>query len=297
MELRHLRYFVAVAEELHFGRAAQRLSIAQPPLSQQIRQLEDELGFRLFERSRTFVRLTVSGRAFLERVVKILADLDDSVSFARAVDTGRLNELRVGNVGTPHRSLLDAAKTFSSRHPEVKVGVTEFTLGALLRAVREERIDLGCFRQWMINPPPHAVVIGETALSVALPRSNRLSRGKTVPLHALAELPFVSLDRELAPGYHERLIAACAAAGFVPDIVQSVPGTTSMLHYVATGEGVAIVAHVELKHPQVVYRRIVEPEIYVPTLALRSSRSTSPLVAEFLGLLARPDTRRVSRER
>jgi len=201
MELRHLRYFVAVAEEQHFGRAAERLAIAQPPLSRQIRQLEEELGVRLFDRTRTYVRLTASGRAFLEDARRILGDLQESVGRARAVDRGRLAEVRIGNVGTPHVALTSAVTEFAALQPEVRVSVTEFTMNRLLGALYDGRIDIGCFRQWMIAPPPGAVRIGETKLSAALPRPHRVvGRGTTVRLRALASMPFVSLDRAQAPG-------------------------------------------------------------------------------------------------
>jgi DNA-binding transcriptional LysR family regulator len=288
LELRHLRYFVAVAEELHFGRAAERLSMAQPPLSRQIRQLEEELGFRLFDRTKTYVRLTASGRTFLEDARRILAEVQESVIRARATDSGRLAELRIGNVGTPHASVLSAVAEFAQSRPEVHLTLTELTMERLLSAISDGRIDVGCFRQWMIQAPPEAVRVGETNLSAALPRGHKLLvRGKTIQLRALASTPFVSLARSHAPGYHERLIEACAQAGFVPKIVQEVATLTSMLYFVATGAGVAIVPNVELQHPKVAYRTVTGPEICVPTVALRTNRSDSAVIDAFLTLLTR----------
>ena len=288
MELRHLRYFLAVAEELHFGRAARRLAIAQPPVSQQIRQLEDELGFRLFERTRPSVRLTESGRAFVDVARKVLDDLQSGVDRARAIDSGQISELRIGIVGLPPSSLVRALVEFRRASPHVHTTVTEFSLEKMQSAIYDGRIDVGCFRQWMIEPPPDAVQFDETAMSVALVRGNKeLPGGKSMPLSALATTPFVSLNRSYAPGYHERLMRACAEAGFVPKIVQEAASVGSMLYLVMTGAGAALIPYPDLRHPMVSYRKITDPEIRVPLVFLRAPGSRSSALDAFTAVLLR----------
>jgi DNA-binding transcriptional LysR family regulator len=286
VELRHLRYFLAVAEELHFGRAARRLAIAQPPVSQQIRKLEDELGFRLFERTRPSVRLTESGRAFVDVARKVLGDLQAGVDVARAIDSGQISELRIGIVGLPPSSLVAALVTFRSASPHVRTTVTEFSLEKLLSAIYDGRIDIGCFRQWMIEPPPDAVQFDETSMSVALVRgSAEVPHEESMPLRALASTPFVSLNRSYAPGYHDRLMRACTEAGFVPKIVAEAASVGSMLYLVMTGAGAALMPYPDLQHPMVSYRKITDPEIRVPLVFLRAPGARPAALDAFTGVL------------
>jgi DNA-binding transcriptional LysR family regulator len=215
------------------------------------------------------------------------------VARARALDSGRLGELRVGIVGTPHHGFDRAIAEFRIAVPDVAVTVFEFTLNDLLPALYDSRIDIGCFRQWMIEAPEGAIEIGATSLSVALPRNHRvLGRGTTVPLRALAPLPFVMLTRAFAPGYHERLTDACAQAGFVPKIAIEVLSLSSMLYHVSVGTGVAILPNTLLEHPDIEYRTVTNPKIRVPIVALRAKRSHSPALDTFAALLARASSRR-----
>src|SRR4030088_234929 len=147
-------------------------------------------------------------------------------------------------------------------------------------------MDTGRFRQWMAEQPPENMRNGKGRLFVALPRRQKmLARGKTVILRALASLPFISLARAHTPGYHERLMHACSEAGFVPKITREVTSLSTMLYFVASGAGVAIVPNTELRHPKVSYRVISDPEIRVPIAALRANRSRSRALDAFVGLL------------
>src|SRR5829696_8369374 len=233
MELRHLRYFVVVAEELHFGRAAERLHIAQPPLSRQIRDLERELGTPLFERVPRGVELTAAGRAFLPEARLTLAQAERAQRTAQRAARGESGRLRVGFV---------EAATYSGILPEVlgffrmhlpNIGLSLFEMDALQQAeaLHDGRIDLGILHsapadaeRWLRAEPVYA-----DPLVAAVPDTHRVApnaspRRRRIALDELAADPFVLFPRPTAPVLYDDVIARCRAAGFSPRVAQEAAG-------------------------------------------------------------------------
>ncbi len=238
MELRHLRYFVAVAEELHFRRAAERLHVSQPPLSQQIRALERELGVELFSRNRRRVELTAPGRALLGRAREILAAVDDAVETTRRVARGEAGELAVGFVGSAmYGALPDVLREFRGMRPGVALRLRELPTGAALDALAEGRIDVGVVRPAQVDAGIALDVVAREAVVVALPEAHRLAGRRRLALRDLAGEDFVLLARREAPG----LRAAIDALGAEPHEVQEVAEVRTVLGLVAAGVGVSLV--------------------------------------------------------
>jgi DNA-binding transcriptional LysR family regulator len=243
MELRQLRYFVAVAEELHFRRAAERLHISQPPLSQQIRSLEDELGFALLLRTRRRVQLTPAGEAFLRDARAILGELDGAVATARRIDAGQTGRLRVGFVGSALLSLVPGTvERFRSSRPGVAIDLRERSTVDQLRAVSAGVIDVG-----LVRPPieDEAGLRAETVLRertiAALPAGHALASSTRVSMRRLAAEPLVLFPRAQAPGFHDLLIDALAGAGAGPRVIQYAPEMLTIIGLVAAGTGVSLV--------------------------------------------------------
>jgi len=243
MELRQLRYFVAVAEELHFRRAAERLHISQPPLSQQIRALEDELGFALLERTRRRVQLTPAGEAFLRDARVILSELDGAVATARGIDAGQTGRLRVGFVGSALLSIVPGTvERFRSSRPGVAIELRERSTVDQLRAISAGVIDVG-----LVRPPieDEAGLRAETVLRertvAALPAAHPLAALARVPLRRLAVEPLVLFPRAQAPGFHDLLIGALADTGAGPRVIQYAPEMLTIIGLVAAGTGVSLV--------------------------------------------------------
>jgi len=245
MDLRHLRFFVAVAEELHFTRAAAREHVAQPHLSQEIRRLEREIGVQLFVRDRRHVNLTAAGKAFLVQARAVLAGAAEAVRAAQRAGRGETGSLRIGfasSVGFGSGVLTDAIRRYRAARPDVEILVHEMNSKEQVEAIGNGQLDIGLLH------PPRPVEPGleiETLLAVplavALPEGHRLARRRSVALAQLSEDPWVIFPRWLAPGLHDSVMAACAAAGFAPRIVQETTRVTSMLSLVASGFGVSLV--------------------------------------------------------
>jgi DNA-binding transcriptional LysR family regulator len=243
MELRQLRYFVAVAEELHFRRAAERLHISQPPLSQQIRALEDELGFELLTRTRRRVQLTPAGEAFLRDARVVLGELEGAVATARRIDAGQTGRLRVGFVGSALLSIVPGTvERFRASRPGVAIELRERSTVDQLRAVSAGVIDVG-----LVRPPidDDGELRAQTVLRertvAALPAGHALARLARVPLARLAAEPLVLFPRDQAPGFHDLLIAALGSTGAGPRVVQYAPEMLTIIGLVAAGTGVSLV--------------------------------------------------------
>src|SRR5579875_59331 len=252
MELRQLRYFVAVAEELHFRRAAARLHVSQPPLSQQIAALERELGHRLLDRTRRRVALTAAGESFLRDARLMLAELDVAVSSARAIAAGQSGVLRVTFVGSALVSTVPASvQRFRRARPGVEVGLRERSTVEGLRALRTGAVDVALVRP-PIEPDEQlrtTAVLRERTVA-ALPEHHPLAQLRRVPLRRLAGQPLVMFPRAQAPGFHDLLMGRLAATGAPPHVVQYAPEMLTIIGLVAAGIGVspvpASLAHLAL---------------------------------------------------
>jgi DNA-binding transcriptional LysR family regulator len=243
MELRHLRYFRAVAEELHFGRAAERLHIAQPPLSQQIRQLESELGVALLARTTRSVELTPAGKAYLERTTKILDAVNDAGDQARRIAQGVEGHLTIGCVGSATYSLLpQLVRALRQSLPAVDVSVRgEMLAPAQLTALAAGEIDLALLRPPIPLAGVAVEVIRRDRLLVVLPAGHHLADRVELQLTDLRDEDFVSHASRGRSVMSSVLTAMCADAGFVPRVRHEVDETSTLVTLVAAGLGVAIV--------------------------------------------------------
>jgi DNA-binding transcriptional LysR family regulator len=285
VELRQLRYFVAVAEELHFRRAAARLHISQPPLSQQIAALEAELGCRLLARTRRRVELTPAGAAFLRDARAMLAELDVAAATARAIDAGQAGVLRVTFVGSALLSIVpEAVQRFRRTRPDVEVELRERSTVEQLRALMTGAVDVALVRPPIESDPAllTELVIRERTIA-AMPEGHPLAKLKRVPLRRLAAEPLVLFPRSQAPGFHDLITGRLAATGSPPHIVQYAPEMLTIIGLVATGIGLspvpASVSHLAL--PGVTYRPLTgAPDAEL--VAVTRAEDESTLVRAFV---------------
>ncbi len=247
MELRQFRYFVQVAEDLHFGRAAARLGISQPPLSQQIRQLEDGLGVRLLDRTSRRVALTQAGSAFLDAARRTLAEADNAALVARRAGRGELGELHVGfNASAPFIPQVAAAiNAFRLRYPEVKLALSEVAGAAQVGAILADALDIGFLRSAAppALPPDLAAtrILGER-LVVATHPDHPLAGRPDLRLADAAAYPLVVYASDRSGGFTEELFALMRAGGVEPSVAQAVREVSTLLGLVAAGVGVTVVA-------------------------------------------------------
>ena len=268
MELRHLRYFVGVADELHFGRAARRLGISQPPLSQQIKALEEELGVALFDRSSRRVALTGPGRLFLIEARKTLAQAAHAIDIARRAHKGEVGEVSIGfSSSVPFTAVVvDALSAFRDAYPAVRLNLTEMPRGEQIEALTDERIDVGFIRGFetpSFSIPIEVRMLLTEPLLVAMRSDHPLaSLGRLPTIDDLRDQPFVLYQRTFGAGFNEHLTQLCARAGFVPRIVQEATGLSTLLGLVAAGMGITVITRsLGALHPEnIVFRTLDDPE-------------------------------------
>lgn len=288
MELRHLRYFVTVATELHFGRAAEKLHISQPPLSMQIRALEDELGVVLLHRTRRHVSLTRAGKAFLEDARQILQRADQAVRTARRAERGEIGELAVGFISVADYNLLPVVlREFRRQYPMVKLSLKESTTDAQIADLIDGRIDVGFLLPPVAESSIESEPILREPLIAALPERHPLANGKgPVSLAALANAPFIITPRQMAPGLYDDIVSFCHAAGFSPQITQEAIQMQTVISLVSAEMGVALIPRSlrNLQRTGVVYKSLKETSpMSEIRLAWRSGDSL-PALQLFLGL-------------
>ena len=242
MELRHLRYFSVLAEELHFGRAARRLSISQPPLSVAIRQLEESVGARLFERNSKEVRLTHAGEALRISARRLLQQAEEAATEARDVASGSAGRLRIGFVGAMlYRGLPPALRAFQAKHPAVRITLNELNSGVQIAELLHDRLDLGFVHASRMPPELHHRLLLSEPFVCCLPAGHSLARKKVLAPADLRNQPFVLFSREASPDYHERILSICADAGFLPEVRHEVRHWLAVVSLVSQGMGVALV--------------------------------------------------------
>jgi DNA-binding transcriptional LysR family regulator len=286
MEIRHLRYFVAVAEELHFGRAAQRLHIQQPPLSRQIQDLESELGFPLFERSRRRVELTPAGTALLGRARQVFDALDVAIHDARSASEGESGRLVVGYPSSlAYSGLTELLRAFRTRFPSIELALRELPPADQIDGLKAGSLDVGFVRTSLEDPTLAAELVRREALMVVLPDDHRLAKQRSIPLKALAREPFVMFPRARGPAFFDQLMGLCGKAGFTPRIVQEA-AQLDIVSLVAAGFGISIMPSSmrNFRRPGLAFRSIVgSPQVEL--LIVWRHQNLSPALHNFVDLV------------
>jgi len=284
MELRHLRYFVSVAEALSFTKAAQKLHTSQPSLTRQIRDLEEELGVRLLHRTKQKVTLTDEGRLFLADAKRLLALAAETVESVRRLRSGEVRALNVGYVSNLFYDLLP--KTLDSFHqtfPAVSVNLFDLSCGEQFRALEEGKLDLGFvgLHEPIARRGLEFRKIASYKTVVALPKDNPLAGRTTVALKALAPMFFIAMSETSYPGYRDWLVKACQRAAFAPKVLQDVDLERKMIQAVAAGLGIAIVPEQlkKLAHENVVFRPLDTVIVTEGCVAWRNENPSAALQA------------------
>ncbi len=242
MEFRHLRYFLALAEELHFGRAAQRLSISQPPLSLNIQQLEASVGAQLFNRNSRGVQLTAAGQAFVPAARALLAQAGAAARQAREVAQGQAGELQIGFAGTLlYCGLPQVLQRFQDSHPRLRLVLRELSSSEQLSELVRDRLDVGFVHTPRVPPGFEQVLVASQPMVACVPATHALAAARAVALHDLQGQSLVVVSRAVWPDYHERILAECELAGWLPPVVHELRHWLSVVALVAQGQGVALV--------------------------------------------------------
>lgn len=287
MELRHLRYFVMVGEELHFGRAAEKLLIVQPSLSQQIRQLEEELGFPLLYRTKRSVELTDAGRVFLVQAKHILTQVQEAKRMAQRAYRGEVGRLVVGYISSSTYDLLPMMlRLYRERFPEVEVALRELTTHEQLRALEEDVIQVGLLRLPISAPMLKIEVVRREPIVCALPQGHPLAARQRIVASLLANEPFVLQASQRGGGYYVQLMNLCLAAGFSPNVIQEVTEVHTIVSLVAAGMGVSLVplSARNIRSQGVVYRELEGPPTLTEMAVAWPRASRSSIVQNFLGV-------------
>jgi DNA-binding transcriptional LysR family regulator len=290
-DLRRLRYFVAVAEELHFGRAARRLNLSQPPLSVQIRTLEREIGTPLLIRTQRRVELTEAGRVLLEDARRLLGQAEAAVVHARRAAEGAVGRLSIGFVSTVDYSILPPlVRRFRHKHPGIALKLLELTGDRQQALLQSGELDLGL--SILPSPAPGLTMrpVFREPLIAAVPANHPLAGRRRTTLRSLSAEAFIQFPRELAPGLYDLAIAACQKAGFTPHLAQEAIQMQTILGLVAAGLGVAVVPHCmsKLQRPDVRYLALDARGFEVETVALWHSENRAPALAALIAELPAP---------
>jgi DNA-binding transcriptional LysR family regulator len=242
MELRHLRYFIVVAEQLHFSRAAEILHIAQPPLSQQIQSLENELGVPLLIRTKRSVQLTPAGQAFLVEARKVIAQAGRAIEVAQQAHHGILGRLDIGFVGTAITEILPVIlKDFRERYPLVETKLQNLVTTEQIQAIHDDQIQVGFLHPPILDASLSLEIICREPLVVVLPAAHALAGQENIAPVQLREETFVMYPRHWNPGLFDQIISVCQQAGFPIRLGQQALGWESIISLVAAGFGVSIV--------------------------------------------------------
>ena len=282
MELRHLRYFIAVAEALSFTKAAVKLRLAQPSLTRQVRNLEAEIGVRLLDRSNNRVTLTEAGRYFLFDAKKLLALCAESVAAIQRLAHGEHSQLNLGYVASAHSGLLPASLgAYRKLFPQIALNLFDMSSAEQYRALEARKIDLG-----FVGPRPLpaerdllSARVGDDKMLVTLPLGHPLAKVKKLKLTDLAPYFFIGMSARTHPGVREWLLETCGKAGFAGKILQETDAETTAIRFVADGLGLALIPEqiTTLPHDGVLFRSLSPELLRESTIAWRADNLSTPL--------------------
>jgi DNA-binding transcriptional LysR family regulator len=287
MEMRQLRYFVAVGEEQHYGRAARRLRVAQPALSRQIQNLEEEIGFELFQRLPRGVRITDAGKLFLEDTRRILEGINEATARAKRIASGQSGTLRIGfNQSLSFHGIVPESLSFFREHtPDAELQPMPLTTVEQFAAVQSGSLDLGfVFTIGNIARELAQLHVGAVDLLLAVHKGHQLTTLKRLHLRDLIDCPFIWFPRRTSPVLFDQLMAACARGGLkAPRIVRETTGETTILSLVGCGVGVAFISSASRWQcpPSVTLLTVTDLKLRLPFALIWRKDNNSPLLAKF----------------
>ncbi|MER8546644.1 LysR family transcriptional regulator [Mesorhizobium sp. M0601] len=283
-----MQSFMAVAEELHFGRAAARLHISQPPLTKQIQQLEQAMGVRLLERTKRKVELTAAGRVFLDEVRAVLQQTEQAVELARKADRGETGHLAVGFIDAAIYSVVPSVvQRFTKRYPEVELSLTDLRIPNQVRAVAERQLDIGFVHPPVVHNALKVESILVEPLIVALPETHRLASEAEVALADLASEALIQFPRSINPSLYDEIVGLCRSSGFSPRIVREATPKQTIIGLVSVGLGVSLLPAClqNLRRSGVVYRPIQGRTLSIDTSIIYRHEQPSPVLKAFLDIV------------
>ncbi len=285
MELRHLRYFVAVAEELNFRRAAERLHLAQPPLSAQIMNLESELGVKLFERTKRSVKLTVAGKVFLDEARHVLEGAERAQQYARRADLGLVGTLRIGVLAPAATSLLaNVLRAYRLEFPGVQLSLHEMTSTEQLQQLRSDQLDVGMLRPPVGFPELEFRYLEESPMVLAVPAGHRLAKARRIEWKDFHNEQMVMIHPSLQHGYYDTFLELCAKAGATLIVGQYANDVHSKMWLISAGFGIAPTTKTiaEVKRPGLVFRELPPGLPMVQTMLVWKRDNATPMLRNFL---------------
>jgi LysR family transcriptional regulator, benzoate and cis,cis-muconate-responsive activator of ben and cat genes len=295
MELRHLRYFIAVATDLHFGRAAAKLDMAQPPLSQQIRQLEDEVGAKLLHRTKRRVQLTNPGRTFLEEARAIVARADEAVAKTRRTERGDTGRLSIGwQAWSDWTDLPRRLGKFGAQNPDVQLEIHNLGVGDQIAALHSGRIDIGFLLRPFGAEKPQPLDTGALKTKIVLrhplvavlPKTHELSVLKQIPFRRLAGAPYISFKRESAPVFYDSVVSLYNRHGLAFKVRHEADHPSTVLGLVTAGLGITLLPLGAQHMSSGVVFRAVSPRLPTVDIALGwRAENESPLLTKFIKLM------------
>jgi DNA-binding transcriptional LysR family regulator len=288
MELRHLRYFQAVAEELSYSRAAKRLRVAQPALSRAVKQLEQLLGANVLERTRHRVRLTPAGAVLLRDTASLLQYVADSIQRVQRTAAGEEGELRLGYIGPPTQPFLGRLlREYRKRYPLVTIHLEERTPERVWEMVAKDRLSAALTRPVLTHEALglRTIVLREERLGIVVPAPHPLARRRTVPWTALADEPLIVLARREGMGLHDAVIAGCRQAGVIPRLAHTPSLVGTVMIYVEAGAGIGVVTESVVTPTPALKFVLLKPLQRVPLVFVWQEDDDSPPVQRFRELV------------
>ncbi|BAZ37335.1 LysR family transcriptional regulator [Calothrix sp. NIES-4101] len=288
IELRHLRYFLAVAEELNFGRAAERLNITQPSLSRQIQNLEKELDILLFERNQRQIKLTLPGQIFLAEVEQIMIRFDQGMRVAKRASCGEIGQLTVGFQGSSMYDIIPVSiKAFRDRFPDVEIVMQHMTTSEQVIALGKNDLDVGFVTPPITDTNLEVEILLQEPLILALPENHPLAAQSEIAITTLANEPLIVASRDRGCGLYEQIFDVYQRAGLRPNFVCAAREMQVMLGFVAAGIGISLLpSHVKnFQRTGVVYR-VLTPEAPIVGLSIAwKAENLTPALSAFLEII------------
>ncbi|MEM9947946.1 MAG: LysR substrate-binding domain-containing protein [Cyanobacteria bacterium P01_D01_bin.36] len=288
MDFRQIEYFVAVAEALHFGRAADRLKITQPALSKQIAKLEKILSVQLLSRTKRTVELTHAGRTFLQQARQLLSQRETAIQLTRRTGYGDIGHLSIGFTETATQTILPSLlRDFLQHYPKVDIDMSELATEAQVTALNKDTIDIAFLHPPIDQRGLQVRSISQERFIAVLPPQHSLGRYETIPIEALANEPLIIHPRQEGPALYDGFLQVCQIAGFQPQIVKESISLQTRLCFVAAGIGITFISeHTQFKvDDSVICRPIENCPISLKFGAAWRSRSTNPALHNLLNIL------------